>query len=157
MPSSKVMAKSEFSPWKNHSSFLPGDFKNLAKFFIEDQPYLVVAETACEKIFSSEAFASNLCRGDVVGEFKKNNEKYVIIALHGDIPDVLSYGLVNILTKREIQIVTLVAEGRVNKEIADRLQISEWTVSTHLRRIFAKLGVDSRAAMIFRCARLVLT
>jgi DNA-binding CsgD family transcriptional regulator len=56
-----------------------------------------------------------------------------------------------LLTAREIQIVALVAEGRVNKQIADALRISEWTVATHLRRIFAKLGVDTRAAMVSRC------
>jgi DNA-binding CsgD family transcriptional regulator len=32
--------------------------------------------------------------------------------------------------------------------IADVLNISSWTVCTHLRRIFAKLGVGSRAAMV---------
>jgi hypothetical protein len=35
-----------------------------------------------------------------------------------------------------------------NKVIADVLNISAWTVCTHLRRIFAKLGVGSRAAMV---------
>jgi len=56
-----------------------------------------------------------------------------------------------LLTPRELQIVGLVADGRVNKQIADILRISEWTVSTHLRRVFAKLGVDTRAAMVSRC------
>jgi DNA-binding CsgD family transcriptional regulator len=56
-----------------------------------------------------------------------------------------------LLTPRELQIVALVAEGNVNKQVADVLRISEWTVSTHLRRIFAKLGVDTRAAMVSRC------
>ena len=56
-----------------------------------------------------------------------------------------------LLTPRELQIVALVAEGHVNKQVADVLRISEWTVSTHLRRIFAKLGVDTRAAMVSRC------
>jgi DNA-binding CsgD family transcriptional regulator len=56
-----------------------------------------------------------------------------------------------LLTERELQIVTLVAEGLVNKEIGVKLSISEWTVSTHLRRIFAKLGVDRRAAMVSKC------
>jgi DNA-binding CsgD family transcriptional regulator len=55
------------------------------------------------------------------------------------------------LTPRELQVVALVADGKVNKQIADVLRISEWTVSTHLRRIFAKLGVDTRAAMVSRC------
>jgi DNA-binding CsgD family transcriptional regulator len=56
-----------------------------------------------------------------------------------------------ILTPREMQIVALVSEGRVNKQIAHDLGISEWTVSTHLRRIFAKLDVDTRAAMVTKC------
>lgn len=45
----------------------------------------------------------------------------------------------DILTKRELQIVMLVAEGQANKQVANQLHISEWTVATHLRRIFAKL------------------
>jgi DNA-binding NarL/FixJ family response regulator len=55
------------------------------------------------------------------------------------------------LTPRETQIARLVADGYVNKEIASKLSISEWTVSTHMRRIFAKLGVETRAAMVLRC------
>ena len=55
------------------------------------------------------------------------------------------------LTAREAQIVMLVAEGLVNKQIGGQLGISEWTVSTHLRRIFAKLDVDTRAAMVRKC------
>ena len=57
------------------------------------------------------------------------------------------------LTRRELQIVSLVADGRINKQIAAELHISEWTVSTHLRRVFVKLGVDTRAAMVAKCAQ----
>lgn len=60
-----------------------------------------------------------------------------------------------ILSERELQIVELVACGKSNKQIAKNLKISEWTVSTHLRRIFTKLKVDSRAAMVYRCSSLV--
>jgi DNA-binding CsgD family transcriptional regulator len=52
------------------------------------------------------------------------------------------------LSAREQEIVRMVAKGFVNKMIADVLNISPWTVCTHLRRIFAKLGVGSRAAMV---------
>ena len=42
----------------------------------------------------------------------------------------------------------MVAKGYANKSIASVLDISSWTVSSHLRRIFSKLGVTSRAAMV---------
>lgn len=54
------------------------------------------------------------------------------------------------LSPREHEIVRMVAKGHPNKVIADVLNISSWTVCTHLRRIFAKLGVGSRAAMVAR-------
>jgi DNA-binding CsgD family transcriptional regulator len=54
------------------------------------------------------------------------------------------------LSPREQEIVRMVAQGHPNKVIADVLSISSWTVCTHLRRIFAKLGVGSRAAMVAR-------
>jgi DNA-binding CsgD family transcriptional regulator len=56
------------------------------------------------------------------------------------------------LSPREQEIARLVAEGHPNKIIAAELDISAWTVGTHLRRIFAKLGVGSRAAMVARTA-----
>ena len=56
------------------------------------------------------------------------------------------------LSPREQEIVRLVAEGLPNKCISAVLEISSWTVATHLRRVFAKLGVNSRAAMIAKLA-----
>jgi DNA-binding CsgD family transcriptional regulator len=54
------------------------------------------------------------------------------------------------LSPREQEIVRMVAQGYPNKTIAAVLDISSWTVSTYLRRIFAKLDVRSRAAMVAR-------
>jgi DNA-binding CsgD family transcriptional regulator len=54
------------------------------------------------------------------------------------------------LSPRERQIAMMVAHGRTNQAIATSLEISVWTVSTHLRRIFAKLAVSSRAEMVAR-------
>jgi DNA-binding NarL/FixJ family response regulator len=51
---------------------------------------------------------------------------------------------------RESEIARMVAKGYPNKTIAAVLEISSWTVCTHLRRIFAKLRVSSRAAMVAR-------
>ena len=59
------------------------------------------------------------------------------------------------LTGRELEIAVLVAQGCATKNIAYKLRISEWTVATYMRRIFAKLDVSSRAAMVYRCAPLI--
>jgi DNA-binding NarL/FixJ family response regulator len=53
-----------------------------------------------------------------------------------------------VLTAREIEVVRMVGRGLRNKEIADELSITEGTVKAHLRTIFEKLGVDSRAKLI---------
>ena len=55
-----------------------------------------------------------------------------------------------VLSPREQEIARMVAAGYPNKTIAAVLDISSWTVGTHLRRVFAKLGVGSRAAMVAR-------
>jgi DNA-binding CsgD family transcriptional regulator len=52
------------------------------------------------------------------------------------------------LSPREQQVALMVARGRTNQAIASALEISVWTVSTHLLRIFAKLAVSSRAEMV---------
>ena len=58
-----------------------------------------------------------------------------------------------VLTPRELQIATLIAHGKCTKRVAFELRISEWTVHTHLRRMYAKLGVAGRAELVFRCAK----
>ncbi|MBT2369135.1 AAA family ATPase [Streptomyces sp. ISL-10] len=56
------------------------------------------------------------------------------------------------LTSRQHQIILLVAKGATNKEVAARLCLSPRTVDYHLRRIFERLGVTSRADLIRRFA-----
>jgi DNA-binding NarL/FixJ family response regulator len=51
------------------------------------------------------------------------------------------------LTPQELQVAQLAAEGLSNKEIAERLYLSNRTVGTHLYRLFPKLGITSRAEL----------
>jgi DNA-binding CsgD family transcriptional regulator len=100
----------------------------------------------------SQSMNREICHFTVAGRrllvFETNNRHY----LNGN---QAADDVARRLTGRELEIAVLVAQGCPNKNIAYRLQISEWTVSTYLRRIFAKLDVDSRAAMVYRCAPLI--
>ncbi len=52
------------------------------------------------------------------------------------------------LTERELEVLTAVARGDRNKEIARQLGVTERTVKAHLTNVYNKLGVDSRAAAV---------
>lgn len=62
-------------------------------------------------------------------------------------------GLPAALTRREAEVVALVAHGLTDREIADRLCISPRTVDRHLRNVFNKLGVGNRTALAVYAAR----
>ena len=54
----------------------------------------------------------------------------------------------DILTERELEVLTAVARGDRNKEIALQLGVTERTIKAHLTNVYNKLGVDSRAAAV---------
>ncbi len=58
-----------------------------------------------------------------------------------------------ILTDRELEVLTLLARGKSNKEIGAKLFISEFTVKGHLRNIFTKLNVLSRTEAVTAASR----
>jgi DNA-binding CsgD family transcriptional regulator len=58
------------------------------------------------------------------------------------------------LTPREIEVLAQLAQGLSNREIAERLVVSEHTVHRHVANIFAKLGVSSRAAAVSAATQL---
>ncbi|MEN8802310.1 MAG: helix-turn-helix transcriptional regulator [Thiogranum sp.] len=87
----------------------------------------------------------------IVGEFTVEGMRYLVlcrIPSESRASAAAPTAIADVLTPRELQIALLVAKGRLNKQIADQLKVSEWTVSSHLRRIYAKLGVHTRAAMV---------
>jgi pimeloyl-ACP methyl ester carboxylesterase/DNA-binding CsgD family transcriptional regulator len=57
------------------------------------------------------------------------------------------------LTDAELAVVRLAAEGLTNAEVAARLFLSRYTVETHLKHVFAKLGVESRAELAALASR----
>ena len=55
---------------------------------------------------------------------------------------------INVMTPRELEVLTLLAYGHTNAEIADRLHISERTVETHRNNIMTKMEFESRAQLV---------
>jgi DNA-binding NarL/FixJ family response regulator len=55
------------------------------------------------------------------------------------------------LTRREQQLIPLVAQGLTNKEIANHFCLSEQTVKNHLYRMMQKVGVSDRLSIVDLC------
>jgi DNA-binding NarL/FixJ family response regulator len=68
-------------------------------------------------------------------------------------PSAIADGPLSELSRRELEVLTLLAEGLTNHEIAERLVLSEHTVNRHVANILRKLSVPSRAAAASLAAR----
>jgi DNA-binding CsgD family transcriptional regulator len=135
------------------TAFLDFDRVNieiLGKFQFDNHECLIVQ-------YDDESRECDLKNSDSFSEISRFNVKGQCCAILQKASDQESndINLSVLLSTRELQIATLVALGCPNKQVADKLHISEWTVATYLRRIFAKLHVDTRAAMTYRCASLI--
>jgi len=70
-----------------------------------------------------------------------------VLCFEGDVMDAVLLQRRVSLTKRQGQVIALVAEGLKNKEIANRLGVTEGTVKVYLYKLFRKLGVNDRLDM----------
>lgn len=85
---------------------------------------------AIRDAYNGESYIQPKLAAELVKEFNK--------------PKGAKLKLENELTQREYEVLTLIAEGHNNKEIADELFISEKTVKNHVSNIFRKLNVSDR-------------
>jgi DNA-binding NarL/FixJ family response regulator len=84
-----------------------------------------------------------------------NNELgYLINALRSySAPRIVNSKGIELLTKREQQVVTLLSGGSSNREIAQQLRISEHTVKNYIFSIFEKVGVSTRLELVLYALR----
>lgn len=93
-----------------------------------------------------------------IAHFDFDGHRYALVADRGlettarghGAPGADALEIDKVVTARELQIVQLVCMGHLTKQVADRLGISEFTVRSYLKTVYAKLGVRTRAALVFR-------
>jgi DNA-binding NarL/FixJ family response regulator len=95
---------------------------------------------------------SKSVRGVHQGQIWANSQQMAIavegLATGREVQAVDAGGL-NLLSKRETEVVRCLAQGFTNREIAEKLGLSQHTVKNYLFRVFDKLGVSSRVELLF--------
>ena len=93
---------------------------------------------AIKKVHAGEVWLDRSTMGTLLRELAEEDEA----------EDTSDEARIATLTARERQVISLIAEGLKNKQIAERLFISETTVTHHLSSIFSKLGVSDRLELV---------
>ncbi|MCU1298184.1 MAG: DNA-binding response regulator, LuxR family [Acidobacteriaceae bacterium] len=106
-------------------------------------------------VFSRHESVETLCkcvRQVYEGQVWANSEQvsFALAALAAA-PAVRAVGAngLSLLSKRELEVVRSLAEGLTNREIAERLGLSQHTIKNYLFRVFDKLGVSSRMELLY--------
>lgn len=108
--------------------------------------YLLKSSTASQVVDAIRTVANG---GVLLGS---NVAKFVLDSLRTKLPDELNAAL----SPREMEILRLLGEGLVKKQVAQQLEISVNTVATYIRRIYEKLDVQNAPAAITKAFQLGL-
>jgi len=76
--------------------------------------------------------------------------KYILSTFQGKLP---KNSLKNALTEREMEVLAMLGDGKMKKEIAEKLNVSYFTVASHIRNIYEKLNVTNAPAAITKAYR----
>lgn len=99
--------------------------------FVRTQPLADLVQ-AIRLVHQYQAYISPLLAARVIRLIRVNpHERYM-----------------DILTKREMEIIELVCQGLTYKQIADRMYITSFTVNQHLKKVYVKLNVHSKSELI---------
>lgn len=125
------------------------DVPKTAHFVVDGHSLIAIAHADPDS--DGDADTTSIAeRRMVVGRIICAGRRYLVYDADGS-PDVapeFNPTAAEILTRRELQIASLIGDGKSDKEIALWLGISGYTVREHIRRIFAKLNIGRRAAIV---------
>jgi two-component system, NarL family, nitrate/nitrite response regulator NarL len=111
----------------------------------EDQAVVHALRAGARGIFSRE---SSVDRGEIWVDSRGITLAIEALASAPVVRPVSADGL-SLLSKRELEVVQCLVQGLTNREIAERIGLSQHTVKNYLFRIFDKLGVSSRVELLF--------
>jgi len=103
---------------------------------------------ACESLEALSKCVHRVFQGQIWANTEQVEILLQALASSHHIRAVDASGL-NLLSKREMEVVRCVAQGMSNRAIAERLHVSQHTVKNSLFRIFDKLGVSNRVELLF--------
>jgi DNA-binding NarL/FixJ family response regulator len=133
-PRSKVMF---FASADNKDEFVEAMKLGCCGILLKDAPTTMI-EKSIQKVYDGEIWLDSTTTAAVIRQF----------ASPTDFPAAHTNGKANReraqLSQREREIIILIAQGYKNKEIAEKMFITEQTVKNHLHNVFDKLGVSDR-------------
>jgi len=134
--------------------------------FAEGYGYALERTILVERLYEHGEHMRELMRStDAVLEQLREADLQIMSAYGGEtttsrVPRVASFAaplsaIHELLTRRELEIIELMAHGDTNRQIAERLIVSEGTVKAHVRQILRKLKAANRAEAVSRYTRLL--
>lgn len=99
---------------------------------------------AIEKVYAGEAWLDRATMASVLTDISRRRE---VVSRDPEVEKIDS------LTQREREVITLIGEGLHNREIGQRLSISDTTVRHHLTSVFAKLNLTNRLELVIYAYR----
>jgi DNA-binding NarL/FixJ family response regulator len=136
-PRSKVIL---FSSSENREEFVEAMKLGCAGILSKDAPTSLI-EKSVNKVHAGEIWLDSNTTAAVIRQFASPAE---FPAIHGSGGNGKSSRERAQLSQREREIIVLIAQGYKNKEIAEKMFITEQTVKNHLHNVFDKLGVSDR-------------
>ena len=123
----------------DYESYLIASLKlGAAAYLLKDTPIDDII-SAIHLVYKGEAIFDRRLISEIIGKNHPTNGNHLLGK--------------NILNPRELEVLKLVSKGLVNRDIAERLFLSERTVQTHLTNIFHKLNVSSRTEAVLRALK----
>jgi len=134
-PRSKIIL---FAGTENKDEFVEAMKLGCSGILLKDAPISLV-EKSLVKVHAGEIWLDSTTTAAVIRQFVASPADYNPAHTNGKPPRERAQ-----LSQREREIIVLIAQGYKNKEIAEKMFITEQTVKNHLHNVFDKLGVSDR-------------